>query len=140
MYSCKQFWLALACVASLSVSTAAQQTVDVASISGRIIDATGAIVPGAQVTATRLDTNVTASAITDAEGRFRFPYLKIGGYEIVASLPGFRDSTRQLTLTAGAAYNCRLCWPGWPRVDRHRHRRRGARGRSQPDCGHRVER
>ena len=104
MYSCKQFWLALAVVAAMGVPAFAQQTVDVASISGRIVDDTGAVVPGAQVIATRLDTNVTASAITDVEGRFRFPYLKIGTYQIVASLSGFRDSTRQLTLTAGAAY------------------------------------
>jgi len=104
MYSCKQFWLALAVVAGMGVPAAAQQTVDVASISGRVVDDTGAVVPGAQVIATRLDTNVTTSAITDVEGRFRFPYLKIGSYQIVASLSGFRDSTRQLTLTAGAAY------------------------------------
>jgi hypothetical protein len=104
MYSCKHFWLALAVVAGMGAPAAAQQTVDVASISGRVVDDTGAVVPGAQIIATRLDTNVTASAITDVEGRFRFPYLKIGSYQIVASLTGFRDSTRQLTLTAGAAY------------------------------------
>jgi hypothetical protein len=104
MYSCKHFWLALAVVAGMGAPAAAQQTVDVASISGRVVDDTGAVVPGAQIIATRLDTNVTASAITDIEGRFRFPYLKIGSYKIVASLTGFRDSTRQLTLTAGAAY------------------------------------
>ena len=47
-------------------------------------------------------------AMTDAEGRFRFPYLKIGSYEIVASLSGFRDASRQMTLTAGAAYELPL--------------------------------
>lgn len=104
MCSCKQIWLALACVVSLAVPTSAQQTVDVASISGRVVDDTAAVVPGAQITATRRDTNVVATAVTDADGRFRFPYLKIGTYEIVAGLSGFRTVTRQLTLTAGAAY------------------------------------
>jgi hypothetical protein len=100
----KQFWWALACAAFFAVPATAQQTVDVASISGRVVDDSGAVVPGAQVTATRRDTNVVTTAVTDADGRFRFPYLKIGAYSIVATLTGFRDATRQLTLTAGAAY------------------------------------
>ena len=104
MYSSFRIWQALACVVMLALPAMAQQMVDVASISGRIVDDTGAVVPGAQVAATRRDTNIVTTAITDAEGRFRFPYLKIGAYQIVASLSGFRDVTRQLTLTAGAAY------------------------------------
>jgi hypothetical protein len=108
MYSCKHIWLALACVASLAMPAAAQQTVDVASISGRVVDDSGAVVPGAQVTATRRDTNIVTTAVTDAEGRFRFPYLKIGAYDIVVSLSGFRDVTRQLTLSAGSAYELPL--------------------------------
>ena len=104
MNSCFRTWLVLACAIALAVPAVAQQTVDVASISGRVVDDTGAIVPGAQVAATRRDTNIVTTAVTDAEGRFRFPYLKIGAYDIVASLSGFRDVTRQLMLTAGAAY------------------------------------
>jgi hypothetical protein len=104
MNSCFRYSLAVALAACLALPAWAQQTVDVASISGRIIDDSGAVVPGAQVAATRRDTSIVTTAITDAEGRFRFPYLKIGAYEIVASLQGFRDSTRQLTLSAGAAY------------------------------------
>lgn len=108
MYSCKHIWLALACAASLAIPAAAQQTVDVASVSGRVVDDSGAVVPGAQVTATRHDTRIVTTAVTDAEGRFRFPYLKIGAYDIVVSLSGFRDVTRQLTLGAGAAYELPL--------------------------------
>jgi hypothetical protein len=104
MNLCSRISLAFALVACLALPAWAQQTVDVASISGRVVDDSGAVVPGAQVAATRRDTSIVATAITDAEGRFRFPYLKIGLYDIVASLSGFRDATRQLTLTAGAAY------------------------------------
>ena len=104
MFSSFRIWQALACVVVLAFPAMAQQTVDVASISGRVVDDTGAVVPGAQVATTRRDTNIVTTAVTDTEGRFRFPYLKIGAYDIVASLSGFRDVTRQLTLTAGAAY------------------------------------
>ena len=38
----------------------------------------------------------TRDAVTDAEGRFRFPYLRVGPYEIAVRLPGFADATRRL--------------------------------------------
>jgi hypothetical protein len=82
----------------------AQQSVEYASISGRVTDPSGAVVPGAQVTARHIDTNVTAAAVTDQEGRFRFPYLRVGTYEIIVSQQGFADTTRLLTLTVGAAF------------------------------------
>ena len=82
----------------------AQQAVDYASVSGRVSDASGGTVPGATVTARHVDTNVTATAVTDGEGRFRFPYLRVGPYEIVVRLEGFGDAKRLLTLTVGAAF------------------------------------
>ena len=82
----------------------AQQAAGYASVSGRVTDASGAVLPGAQVSARQLDTNVTAAIAADQEGRFRFPYLKVGPYEIVVRHTGFRDATRLLTLTVGAAF------------------------------------
>jgi hypothetical protein len=82
----------------------AQQAAGYASVSGRVTDASGAVLPGAQVSARQLDTNVTAAMAADQEGRFRFPYLKVGPYEIVVRHTGLRDATRRLTLTVGAAF------------------------------------
>ena len=96
--------LALGCVLACAGPSSAQQTVDVASISGRVIDASGAVIPGAGIIATQVETNVAATATTDQNGRFRFPYLRIGQYTIVASLSGFGDAARRLTLGIGAAY------------------------------------
>jgi Carboxypeptidase regulatory-like domain/TonB dependent receptor-like, beta-barrel len=81
-----------------------QETVNYSSISGRVTDQSGAVIPGVVVTARQTSTNLTAEATTDVEGRFRFPYLKVGRYEIVARLSGFADVTRQLTLTVGSAF------------------------------------
>lgn len=83
---------------------AAQQSVDYASVGGRVTDSSGAVLPGADVSIRHTGTNVTATAPADADGRFRFPYLKIGPYEIAVHHPGFREFKRLLTLTAGAAY------------------------------------
>ena len=82
----------------------AQETINYASISGRVTDPQGAAVPGAQITARQTQTNVTAEALTDRQGRFRFPYLKVGPYEIKVRLQGFADATRSLTLTIGSAF------------------------------------
>ena len=72
----------------------AQETVNYASVSGRVTDPQGAVVPGALVTARQTETNVMAEVVTDEEGRFRFPYLKVGQYEIAVHLEGFADATR----------------------------------------------
>jgi hypothetical protein len=82
----------------------AQQVITDASLSGRVTDPSGGVVPGAQVTARQTETNQTAEAPTNQEGRFRFPYLKVGPYEVVVRLQGFADATRSLTLTIGGAF------------------------------------
>jgi outer membrane receptor for Fe3+-dicitrate len=62
-------------------------------------------VAGAHVDARQTETNVTATTETDREGRFRFPYLRVGSYDIVVRDEGFADATRRLTLTLGSAFD-----------------------------------
>src|ERR1700737_3646457 len=81
----------------------AQETVNNASVSGRVTDQTAAVVQGAQVKARQTETNLTSTATTDREGRFRFPYLRLGPYEITVSKEGFAAPPRPVTLTVGAA-------------------------------------
>jgi hypothetical protein len=60
------------------------------AISGTARDATGAVVPGATVTVTNMDTNITRTAVTDALGFYRVPALDPGRYAIKAELSGFQ--------------------------------------------------
>jgi hypothetical protein len=83
----------------------AQEAINQATISGRVLDPQGAAVPGALVSARQTDTNVSVEITTDSEGRFRFPYLRIGPYEMRASLQGFRGNSRTLMLSAGSAFD-----------------------------------
>ena len=85
-------------------SASAQESINFASVSGRVSDPSSAVVQGASVTAKQVDTNVVATTKTDSEGRFRFPYLKIGLYEIRVQQQGFADSVRSITLGVGAAF------------------------------------
>lgn len=82
----------------------AQETINHASVSGRVTDTSGAVLGGAHVSARQTETNVKATAVTDQEGRFRFPYLRVGPYEIVVSQSGFATARRLLTLTVSAAF------------------------------------
>jgi outer membrane receptor protein involved in Fe transport len=96
--------LLIGCAAVAARPSEAQETVNQASIGGRVIDEQGGVVPGAGVTARQTDTNLTAETVTDAEGRFRFPYLKLGPYRLTVHLTGFADVSRSLTLTVGSAF------------------------------------
>lgn len=83
----------------------AQQSVDLGSISGRVTDPSGAVVAGAQVRARQTQTNLASTAVTDQEGRFRLPYLRVGPYEITVRHPGFQAAVRHLSVTVGGAFD-----------------------------------
>ena len=96
------FWLLVYVLAPGRV--AAQEAVNYASVSGRVTDVTGAALSATDVVVRQIDTNVRTTATTGSDGRFRFPYLRVGAYEIAVRKSGFADSTRNLTLTAGSAF------------------------------------
>jgi outer membrane receptor for Fe3+-dicitrate len=96
---------ACVCCLSLALPAFAQETINSASVSGRVTDPQGAVVPGALVVARNTDTNIQSETATDGEGRFRFPYLKVGPYEVTVHLQGFSAPTRTLMLTVGSAFD-----------------------------------
>lgn len=81
-----------------------QQSIDLASIGGRVTDPSGAAVAEATIAARHERTNLTTTTTSDREGRFRLPYLRVGPYEITVRRDGFQDAVRRLTVTVGAAY------------------------------------
>ena len=85
--------------------TQAQENLNNASVNGRITDASGAVVQDAAVVARQVETNLSHKFFTDREGRYRFPYLQIGPYEITVQKTGFAPVTRRLALTVGSAFD-----------------------------------
>ena len=104
MYFSRKIALAM----SVAVACLAQQTMNYASIGGRVTDPSGRVIEGAVVTARATDTRLSQTAVTATDGRFRFPYLKTGPYEISVEHQGFTPVGRQLTLTVGSAYELQL--------------------------------
>ena len=70
-----------------STSVWAQST---AQMSGTVRDATGAVLPGAEVTATQTETGVARKTISNETGAYVLPNLPIGPYKLEVGLPGFR--------------------------------------------------
>lgn len=61
-----------------------------ASVVGRVVDATGAVIPGAAVKVTNLDTNQTRQAVSNEVGDYTVPYLSPGRYSLEVQAEGFR--------------------------------------------------
>ena len=101
---CMRVLLVAGLALTLHRDALAQQSVDVGSVSGRVSDPSGGSIPNANVTARHLGTNVTSATVAGQDGRFRFPYLRIGPYEFIVASDGFQSVTRRLTLGAGAAF------------------------------------
>jgi len=95
--------LGFCATAALHVASA-QETIHYASVSGRVSDPTGAAVEGAQVTARHTETNMSSTTHADREGRFRFPYLRVGPHQVKVRQAGFAEVARSVTLTVGAAF------------------------------------
>ncbi|HEY7291437.1 MAG TPA: TonB-dependent receptor [Vicinamibacterales bacterium] len=60
-----------------------------ASVIGTVTDETKAVLPGATVTATNLDTGVQTNGVTDERGQYRLLRMYPGKYKVQAELQGF---------------------------------------------------
>jgi hypothetical protein len=78
----------LVCLAAFSLPLLPQDSRG--TIVGRVVDPTGAVVPGADVKATNVATGVVASAKSNDAGNFTLPYLIPGRYDVTVELTGFK--------------------------------------------------
>jgi uncharacterized surface anchored protein len=84
-------------------------------LSGTITDSSGAVIPGATVTATNFDATLVRSVQTDGHGQFRIDNIAPGSYRLEAQAPGFQkqsspidvatsqQTSADVTLQTGAA-------------------------------------
>ena len=93
----RKFWLFaafLVCVVCLVSAHSAFGQATTGTISGTVQDVQGGIVPGATVNVRNLDTNISRSLTTGEDGRFRFPGLPVGPYELTVEHTGFARYVR----------------------------------------------
>jgi len=68
---------------------------DTGAIVGTVLDASGASVPGAQVTAVDTATNFIHNATTDATGQYVMSPVRVGTYRISVSAKGFKTEVAE---------------------------------------------
>jgi hypothetical protein len=78
----------------LACSAAWAQTAST-QILGLVTDSTGAIVPGAAVTAKRIATGDVRTTTTNETGNYIFPLVESGEYEVTCAAPGFKTEVRR---------------------------------------------
>src|SRR4051794_23762737 len=107
-------WLVL--IATLLLCASALRAQDNATITGTVMDASGAVVPNADISLNNPATGQLRDAKSNEAGLFRFANLGVGTYSLTATATGFQKFTRtgivlnvaqtlgvDVTLTVGSA-------------------------------------
>src|SRR5512147_1203024 len=94
-------WLAVLIPALLIVVSApawAQKTVG--EVRGTVADTSAAVLPGATVTLTNVNTGFTRDVVTDGKGEFVFPVVDPGQYRVDVTMQGFRKYSQLVNVSA----------------------------------------
>ena len=81
------------------------------AISGTVTDSSGAVLPGATISAKHLATGVVTTAVSNSEGAFNIPSLATGTYEVTVTLDNFKTFVAKdvvITAVQGASVNAKL--------------------------------
>jgi hypothetical protein len=64
------------------------------TITGRVTDPTGAVIPGANVVGTETSTGSNYMAVTNTAGEYTFPFVAPGTYRVTVTVSGFKGFVR----------------------------------------------
>ncbi len=100
--------LLVGCLA-FAAPLSAQTQITTGVIQGTVMDTTGAVLPGVDVTIVNAGTNLSQSRTTDSDGRFVFLQLPPGRYNATFRLPGFSSFVQEnIDFTVGQTVNLNL--------------------------------
>src|SRR5207247_8931588 len=88
-------WLALSVLALGLSSSLVLAQIGTATLTGRVTDPSGAVVPGVSIAVVQNGTNFEFTALTNAEGIYRVQSLQPGTYRISFEMPGFKRVVRE---------------------------------------------
>src|SRR5580693_9463748 len=96
------FFAFIALALLMLTSSRAYAQVSGATLTGTVSDASGAVVPNAQVSIKNVATGELRAATTDTAGFYTAPNLLPGKYEVTVTAPGFSTEVQTgITLTVG---------------------------------------
>src|SRR5437773_11464748 len=74
-----------------------------AAVSGTVMESSGAVIGDSAIQIRNVGTGITQAVTSDGQGRYRFPDLGIGEYELQAAKTGFQTVVHKgITLTVGS--------------------------------------
>jgi hypothetical protein len=85
--------ITILCLCTLVFSVQTLRADVTGSIQGVVRDSSGAVVGGAKIVATNVQTNSKQETVSDSDGAFRILALPAGTYTLTATAPGFRTFT-----------------------------------------------
>src|ERR1051325_2292737 len=91
----------------LICACSAMAQTDRGTVTGTVADSSGAVIPGASITATNTQTTSKYETISTETGNFTLSQLPGGTYELAVELPGFKKYVRQ-GITVLAATTVRI--------------------------------
>jgi len=95
-------WAAVLCAPGFALAQGATSQ----ALSGTVVDASGAVIPGADISAKHSGTGVVSTAVSNSDGLFSIPSLPIGTYTVTVTLQGFKTVVvNNVVLTSGAGAN-----------------------------------
>jgi hypothetical protein len=90
----------LVCAALFAAATPAAAQAVSGGLVGNLTDQSGLALPGATVTITETNTNISYTATTNESGYYTFPSLKDGTYKVAGELSGFKKVVRDGVIVA----------------------------------------
>ncbi len=88
-------------LSAMFAGNAGAQSLIAGDIAGVVTDPSGAVVAGAPVTATSLETGSVANTVTTSTGAFRFSLLKPGRYTVTVNATGFAKYDQPASVEVG---------------------------------------
>lgn len=76
----------------LAIPLAASAQVTTATIVGKVTDPSGAIVPGAEVTASNRETGLKRNTVSGDDGTYRLEFMPVGKYSVEVTYSGFKKA------------------------------------------------
>ncbi|MGB6722229.1 MAG: carboxypeptidase-like regulatory domain-containing protein [Terracidiphilus sp.] len=98
-------WMALALLLTSTMGPGLFAQTDTGGIAGTVTDPTGAVIPGASVTATNTDDGLKLGAISNDTGEFTILAVPRGNYLVTAVANGFQNGSVKVTVTVTTTQN-----------------------------------
>jgi Carboxypeptidase regulatory-like domain len=96
-------WLAIAALLLFAMGPRLFAQSDTGSINGTVTDPTGAVIPGATVTATNTDNGQKLEASSNGTGEFTILAVPRGNYKVVAAVSGFKSDSTNVVVSVTTA-------------------------------------